>query len=93
VDGKTIGQVHGAFLGDPSPTDVITFQHGEILICPEVAKEQAPRFASTVEREVLLYGIHGLLHLCGWSDKTTKQQAKMNREQERILRVVFKEKK
>ncbi len=89
VSAETIGQVHAEFLDDPSPTDVITFDHGEILVCPAVAREQGQAYRRSVEEEVLLYGIHGLLHLLGWSDLTPVKQASMAREQERIWRRVL----
>jgi len=89
VSAEAIGQVHAEFLDDPSPTDVITFDHGEILVCPAVAREQGKAYRRTLEEEVLLYGIHGLLHLLGWSDLTPVKRASMAREQERIWRRVL----
>ena len=83
-----IGRVHGEFLDDPSPTDVITFDHGEILVCPEVAREQGASHGRTPNEEVLLYGLHGLLHLRGWSDKTPAKQKAMAAAQEKVWRRV-----
>ena len=40
-------------------------KHGEILICPEVAKKQAPDYGMAYRRFVLFLFIHGLLHLEG----------------------------
>ncbi len=91
---QAIGEVHAQFLDDPEPTDVITFDHGEILICPAVALAQGKAYRRALDEEVLLYGIHGLLHLLGWSDKTPKKQAAMAQEQERVWRrVLAREKK
>jgi len=89
VSAETIGQVHADFLDDPSPTDVITFDHGEILVCPAVAREQGKAYRRTLEEEVLLYGIHGLLHLLGWTDKTPLKRAAMAKQQERVWRRVL----
>ncbi len=83
-----IGRVHGEFLDDPSPTDVITFDHGEILVCPEVARVQGAEYGRTLNEEVLLYGIHGLLHLRGWLDKTPARQKAMAAAQEKVWRRV-----
>ena len=41
VDDATITRVHGEFLNDPTPTDVITFPHGEIFISLDTAQRQA----------------------------------------------------
>ena len=35
IDDKQIAKVHGEFMNDPSPTDVITFDYGEILVSAE----------------------------------------------------------
>ncbi len=88
LSAAEIGRVHGEFLGDPSPTDVITFDHGEILVCPEVARDQGREYGRTLAEEVLLYGIHGLLNLRGWSDKTPAKRKEMAAAQEKVWRRV-----
>jgi probable rRNA maturation factor len=86
VSAEAIGEVHAEFLDDPTPTDVITFDHGEILLCPAVARAQGRAHGRSEAEELLLYGIHGLLHIQGWSDLTPKKRAAMHAEQERIWR-------
>ena len=85
VDRATMARVHADFLGDPAETDVITFPYGEIVVCPAVAREQGARFGLEVGHEVLLYAIHGLLHLAGYDDRTEKEAREMARIQRRIL--------
>ena len=85
IDCATMARIHADFLGDPSETDVITFPYGEIVVCPAVAREQGPRFGLEVGHEVLLYAIHGLLHLAGYDDRTEKEAREMARIQRRIL--------
>lgn len=82
-----IAVVHGEFLDDPTATDVITFDHGEILISVETAARQALDLGQgqPVEREIALYLVHGLLHLAGWDDHQPEAAATMAQEQERIL--------
>jgi len=89
VDRSTMKQVHADFLGDPTETDVITFPYGEIVVCPAVAREQAPDHGLAVEEETLLYALHGLLHLAGYDDTTPNEARKMARAQERLLRRVL----
>ena len=89
VDRQTMAQVHGDFLGDATETDVITFPYGEILICPAVARERAGEFGQGVEEEVLLYGLHGLLHLAGYEDQTAAQTKEMAKLQQGLLRRVI----
>jgi probable rRNA maturation factor len=86
VDRRTISRVHAEFMSDASPTDVITFPYGEILICPAVAREQAREHELELEDEVLLYALHGLLHLIGYNDLIPEDMQAMQRAQTRLLR-------
>jgi probable rRNA maturation factor len=88
VDRATIARVHADFLGDPSETDVITFPYGEILVCPAVAREQAPKHGAALENEVLLYALHGILHLTGYDDTTPAAAREMAKAQDALLRKV-----
>ena len=89
VDRATMARVHGDFLDDPTETDVITFPYGEILICPAVARDRADELGVEVEQEVLLYALHGLLHLSGYDDTTPKLAKVMAAAQERLLKQVW----
>jgi probable rRNA maturation factor len=84
-----MARVHGHFLGDASETDVITFPYGEILVCPAVARDRAAEFGLEVEQEILIYALHGLLHLCGYDDTRPKLQKEMKSVQEQLLKRVL----
>jgi len=86
-----MARVHGDFLGDPTETDVITFPYGEILVCPAVARDRAAGYGLEVEREVLLYALHGLLHLAGYDDTTPEAARRMARAQTRLLKRVLED--
>jgi probable rRNA maturation factor len=88
VDRATMARVHADFLGDPTETDVITFPYGEIVICPAVARDQASAHGMEIEDEVLLYGLHGLLHLAGYDDLKPAAAKEMAAAQEKLLRRV-----
>jgi probable rRNA maturation factor len=84
VSKKKMGAIHGQFLGDRSPTDVITFQGdsalnfaGEIVVCPLYALEQNKIYGTTFEEEIKLYLVHGYLHLCGLKDKSEEEIREM----------------
>jgi probable rRNA maturation factor len=79
--------LHRKFLGQSEPTDVLTFQHGEIFISVETARRHARAFGNSVLRELKLYIVHGLLHLHGFEDQTPSEVHKMKAAQERILRI------
>lgn len=85
VDDTTIAQVHAEFLNDPTPTDVITFPHGEIFISLDTAQRQAVEHGETYEREVALYIVHALLHLAGWDDHDGTDRVAMHKTQASIL--------
>lgn len=85
VSDSAISRVHGEFLNDPTPTDVITFDHGEILIGAAEAARNAAAFAcGDPSRETALCAIHGLLHLGGWTDKSAADAREMHAVQDRI---------
>jgi len=85
-----IAKVHGEFLEDPTPTDVITFEHGEILIGVPIAAANAKKFRHPADCEVALCAIHGLLHLLGYDDLTEKERVIMHARQEEILKAALR---
>ena len=85
VTDKVIGQIHAEFLGDPAPTDVITFHHGEILVSADTALRQGAAHGQSLDQELALYMIHGLLHLAGWDDHDPTEAAQMAEHQFAIL--------
>jgi probable rRNA maturation factor len=85
VSDRRMAELHWRFLQQRGPTDVITFQHGEIFVSTETARRQARRFATSLGRELRLYIAHGLLHLHGFDDKKRTDAAEMKRAQERLV--------
>ena len=88
VSDRRMAELHCRFLQEPGPTDVITFQHGEIFVSTETARRQARRFGTTASHEMRLYIAHGLLHLHGFDDKNARSSAKMQRTQEKLVAKV-----
>jgi probable rRNA maturation factor len=86
VSDDDIARVHGEFLDDPTPTDVITFHHGEILVSTDTAARQGPDHGQDIRHETALYIVHGLMHLGGWDDHEPAEAAQMARLQEQILK-------
>jgi len=85
VSDATIARVHRDFMDIPGATDVITFDHGEIVISTETARDYAVLYGRTLDEEIALYIVHGLLHLNGYEDKEPAAAARMHRLQERLL--------
>lgn len=79
-----LARIHGDFMGDPTPTDVITFPGdalagtmGEICVSADRAHAVAIRRGVEFPRELALYVVHGWLHLSGCDDKTTAKRREM----------------
>lgn len=94
VDNATIHRLNRQFLQHDEPTDVLTFPlsegqgarlAGELVIGAEVALEQAASRGHDVQAELALYVIHGLLHLCGFDDKTASAAREMRQRERHYL--------
>ncbi len=89
VSDAVIERVHVEFMAVPGATDVITFDHGEIVVSADTARMQAAAHGHGVAEELALYIIHGLLHLNGFDDIAPRDRSKMHRVQDRIWRRVL----
>jgi rRNA maturation RNase YbeY len=95
VDGDTIREINKTHLNHDYVTDIITFNlgtpeaiEGDIYICIEKAKENADTFGQTLDEEVQLLLIHGILHLLDYHDYTDEEKHVMDQEQHRLLELV-----
>lgn len=94
VDNAHIHRLNKQFLQHDEPTDVLTFPYtepgakkleGEIVIGMEVACEYAADRGHDPKLELLLYTIHGCLHLCGYTDTDTAGAAEMRAKEREYL--------
>ena len=90
ISDRRMSELHRRFLQLGGPTDVITFQHGEIFISVETARRQAGTLHTPLMKELQLYLVHGLLHLRGFNDKSATGSRAMKLTQERIVRAASK---
>ena len=86
ISDRRMALLHRKFLHQMGPTDVLTFQHGEIFISVEKAKRHARAFRNSLASELCLYIAHGLLHLHGFEDRTPVAARKMKAMQKKIVR-------
>ena len=86
ISDRRIASLHLRFQKIAGPTDVITFQHGEIFISAQTAQRLAAEFGTSTRREIELYLLHGLLHLHGFNDKTVADRRQMNAIQDKMMR-------
>ncbi len=85
VDDQTIADIHAKFMNDPTPTDVITFHHGEVFVSYDTAQREASDRNIPLQEELLRYHIHGLLHLAGYEDQTSEEFEHMTTLQESLI--------
>jgi probable rRNA maturation factor len=82
VEKKEIKKINNKYLNHNYFTDIITFPYeskkssiqGEIFMCLDVIKENAPVYNVSYKNEFERVLIHGCLHLTGYNDKTRKQK-------------------
>ena len=93
VTDRYLSRMHDKHLGDASRTDVITFDLSddaggplvEVYASAERARAVAARRKVTPRRELLLYVVHGVLHLCGFDDHSRGDRARMRRAETAVL--------
>ena len=90
VSDRKISAIHEQFMGTAGATDVITFQHGEILISVETAARQAIEYESGLLPELRVYIAHGLLHLAGYDDLSEDGFREMAKLQNELVEKVTK---
>lgn len=95
MNAADMGRLHAAFLDDPAPTDVITFDGdpalgsaGEVCVCADVAHEYSRDHGGTFARELLLYLVHGYLHLAGYDDVRPAWKRSMRAAESRAMRML-----
>jgi len=84
--------INRQFLKHDFYTDIITFDYsekekieGEIFISIDRVKENAASFREPSENELMRTIIHGILHLCGYKDKTPADKKRMRERENKAL--------
>lgn len=103
VDEKEILRVNKTFLDHHYVTDVISFNHerppfdigapwafGDVYVCYQVARKNAAQFKHTFLQEMMMYAVHGCLHLSGMDDHAPEDRAEMDRQAEKIIAQTLK---
>jgi rRNA maturation RNase YbeY len=92
-------QINKDYLKHDYYTDIISFDLslsknspviGEIYISVDTIRDNAKRFETTIQQELHRVIFHGALHMCGYKDKTKKDQALMTVKEDEHLSLYFK---
>jgi probable rRNA maturation factor len=92
VDDPQIHELNRRYLDHDYPTDVLSFVleregdllEGEVVVSADTALRTAQRLNWPAEHELLLYVVHGTLHLAGYDDLDPASKVQM-RQQERLV--------
>ena len=89
---KYLLKINKTFLHHNTLTDIITFDYseglqidGELYISIPRIRENAKKFSVTLDEEFHRVMIHGVLHLLGYTDKTTRQKSIMRKKEDAYL--------
>lgn len=92
VGKEEIKKLNKKFRNKNKPTDVLSFNLndenclGEIVICPEIVRENAKKYGVTIKYETMKMFVHGILHLLGYDHEKSKEEAEiMEKKQEKYL--------
>ena len=100
-DNALIKDLNNKFFKKTNPTDVIAFPLkdkfnkdylGEVVVSVEEAVKVSSKNGVSWKEELVLYIVHGILHLSGYCDKTRKEREKMERKQQKIVDLLFSKK-
>ena len=100
VDEEEMSSLHMQWMDEPGPTDVLSFPMdemkpysattgpgilGDIVICPEFAAKQARTAGHSLQEELELLTVHGVLHLLGFDHRENNERKIMFAKQDELL--------
>ncbi len=100
VDDQEMTALHEAFKHEATTTDVLTFDlrdepadphaplEGDLVLCMDEAHRQGAARGHATRVELLLYAVHGLLHLLGYDDQTPTQFRAMHQHEDQLLHAI-----
>ncbi|MFC1514437.1 rRNA maturation RNase YbeY [Candidatus Omnitrophota bacterium] len=103
TDDRRIRLLNKEYFRKDRPTDVICFDLrddadpsgclAEVIISCEQARRNWRIFSTDLRRELLLYVVHGLLHLFGFKDTTLSQKKIIRKKEEELISFLYKTEK
>jgi probable rRNA maturation factor len=97
LDDAGLAELNRRYRNRRGPTDVLAFDlredasrtmEGQIVISAETAHRQARQRRISAKTELMLYLIHGILHLAGFDDTTPQAARQMRRQEQQLLQAL-----
>ena len=94
-DDEYLHKLNIEFLNHDTLTDIISFDYsvgkelqGDVYISIERVKENAKEYASSFKDELHRVIIHGILHYCGYKDKSKEESNAMRFKEDKALKLL-----
>jgi probable rRNA maturation factor len=101
ADEAEMTQLHQQWMGEPGPTDVMSFRLdgiapgdsslGDVIICPQVALRDATQAKRSPAFHLTFLLVHGMLHLTGWDHQKKLEKFKMKRRESHLMTAITSE--
>lgn len=92
--------INQQYLNHDTLTDIISFDysvgnelHGDVFVSIQRVRENAADFKVTFEEELKRVMVHGLLHYCGYKDKSEKDKREMRLKEDEKIKLFHVEQK
>ncbi len=99
-DDDFLIEINQQYLNHDTLTDIISFDysvgnelHGDIFISVQRVQENAAEFKVAFEEELLRVMVHGLLHYCGYKDKSAEDEKEMRLKEDEKIKLFHVEQK
>lgn len=93
-DDEYLLEINQKYLDHDTYTDIISFDNcvgnilaGDIFISTERVAENSREYGVDFEEELRRVLAHGILHFCGYNDKSDRESAEMRRKEEEKMRM------
>ena len=93
-DDEYLHKINVEYLNHDTLTDIISFDysmgnelHGDIFVSIERVEDNAKDFNVSFEEELKRVLVHGVLHYCGYKDKSEEDEALMRSKEEEKMKM------
>jgi rRNA maturation RNase YbeY len=94
LDDVSLSNINRTHLQHDTLTDILTFPYSvdpieaEIYISADRVRANAHTYQVSVKQELLRVIAHGVLHLCGWNDKSESESQLMRKREDACLALI-----